>query len=221
MTKKDGSIFSGQRSYLSNGDAKGLIAIQPPIHFTFERDYPTPIFSPYKYETTKYLRCPENTKIKFGIAKRFEINYDLFKAPKIPDDKPVPPSFWDGPFAFGLGSFSLDEFDIKVTISIQKKDSYYPFYKKEIPFTKEIFKWEEEIVNIDIPKGLYSVKVSLTGKVKGTSDLRREKILERILYSPKIFFKIEEVQIGGKNIFVPKDVGNDATLRRDTFIEII
>lgn len=221
MTKKDGTPFSSQRSYLSDGDAKGLIANHPPKYFVFESYSPDPILSPNKHEKVRYLKCPENTKIKFSISKLFKINYNNYTSPK-------PVDLGDGLVYFPPGfdlfasytNFSLDDYDIRATISIQKKNSVTPLYQKEIAFSHEIFSWEKEFVDIDIPKGFYTVKLTLKGSVKGTIDSQKEKNLQKVLNSPKISFGIEEVKAEGRNIFVPKDFGNPTYLRLDTFIDL-
>ena len=66
MTKKDGSTFLAQRYGLSSGDIKGLMVAQPPEYFTFwQVGNPDPIFSPYEYTQSKYLKCPERTNLNY------------------------------------------------------------------------------------------------------------------------------------------------------------
>lgn len=219
MTKKDGSVFYNQRFYLSDGDARGLITNHPPIRFTFEKSPPDPIFLPYKHEKNHFLKCPEDTKIKFKLSKLFKINYDNFNPPN-PKHLGGGLEYYMPPIDFSSlhESFSLDDYDIKAIISIEKKGTTSPLYRKEFSFDEEIFTWEDEFIDIDIPKGFYSVKLTLTGSVKGTTDTHKENNLQKLLNSPSIFFSIEEVKVENQNIFVPKNFGNPHRL--DTFIKL-
>ena len=83
---------------------------------------------------------------------------------------------------------------------------------------EEIHKWKDDYISVEIPKGFYIVKASLTGTIKSVDDSRRRKILEKLMYSPKVFLHLEESSVKGKNLYIPKEFGN--RLKRYTFIQI-
>lgn len=218
MCKKDGSTFYPQNYGLSSGDVEGLMVAQPPAHFTFwQVGNPDPIFSPYEYTQSKYLKCPERTNVKFKLQRLFTINYSSFN-PKIDPNQPFPGFDDEGNPIGQLGNFTLDEFEIKLTISIQNKNTSRVIYTKEMLFNEEIHKWKDDYISVEIPKGFYIVKASLTGTIKSVDDSRRRKILEKLMYSPKVFLHLEESSVKGKNLYIPKEFGN--RLKRYTFIQI-
>ena len=218
MTKKDGSTFLAQRYGLSSGDIKGLMVAQPPEYFTFwQVGNPDPIFSPYEYTQSKYLKCPERTKVKFKLQRLFRINYSIFN-PKDDPSRPFPGYDEEGNPIGYLGHFTLDEFEIKLTISVQNKNTSRVIYKKEVLFNEEIHKWKDDYINVEIPKGFYIVKASLTGTIKSVDDSRRRKILEKLMYFPKVFLHLDESSVDGKNLYIPKEFGN--RLRGYTAIQI-
>jgi Astacin (Peptidase family M12A). len=218
MTKKDGSTFMAQQYGLSSGDIKGLMVAQPPAHFTFwQVGNPDPIFSPYEYTKSKYLKCPERANVKFKLQRLFTINYSIFN-PKYDPHKPFPGYDENGNPIGQLGHFTLDEFEIKLTVSIQNKNTSRVIYTKEVLFNEEVHNWKDDYISVEIPKGFYIVKTSLTGTIKSVNDSRRRKILEKLMYFPKVFLYIEESSVNGKNLYIPKEFGNG--LRQYTFIQI-
>ena len=169
------------------------------------------------YPQSKYLKCPERTNVKFKLQRLFTINYSSFN-PKIDPNQPFPGFDDEGNPIGQLGNFTLDEFEIKLTISIQNKNTSRVIYTKEMLFNEEIHKWKDDYISVEIPKGFYIVKASLTGTIKSVDDSRRRKILEKLMYSPKVFLHLEESSVKGKNLYIPKEFGN--RLKRYTFIQI-
>lgn len=197
MTKLDGSIIIAQRAKLSSGDKVALAKAQPAVLYTFYSYYTEDgnIDSDLKYQRVKYLRCPEGANIKFKFQQYFS------------------------PSSASWGNYSLEDFDIKTTISFINDDSGEIFQSKLIPM-KQTSGYEDSFFTIQFPEGRYRVIVSLSGAVKGESNSSKLSVLKKIMYNPRIYLHLEQVLINNLKIKIPNGFEYPADVRSETFISI-
>lgn len=197
MKKKDGSYFYGQRDRLSNTDMLTLAALQPLGNdFTFydPLGYDDGINTDYTYQRSKMLRCPEGANVSFD----FQYLNDL-------DPKK-------------LKQFSYNEFDITAEIKIVDLDNGKINYSRIFQIDQMKSWYTINIPEITLPQGIYKVYVTLQGKSKGDYDQEKENALIKILYSPRIYLKLQKAIINGKSRNIPSEFGNENRLL--TFISI-
>lgn len=197
MTKLDGSKFYAQRYELSSGDKSALAKAQPAVRYTFYSTYVNNgnIDSDYTYQRVKYLRCPEGANINF----KFQQNFSPSNA------------VWQG--------YSLNDFEIKTSIIIVEKNTNNIVYTKEIPVV-ETSGYEDSFLSVNLPQGVYTTMLRLTGTVKGQSTSSKQSVLKKLMYNPRIYLHLNTILINNISVKIPSDFGYPADLRSNTFIQI-
>ena len=116
-----------------------------------------------------------------------QFNYSIFN-PKYDPHKPFPGYDENGNPIGQLGHFTLDEFEIKLTVSIQNKNTSRVIYTKEVLFNEEVHNWKDDYISVEIPKGFYIVKTSLTGTIKSVMIVEGEKYWKNLCTFQKYFY---------------------------------
>lgn len=198
MTKKDGSYFNSQRLGLSLGDVAALVKIQGAEKYGFYDPigHNPPVDSPYEYIRSKYLRCPEETKVRF----RFQHKYNVA--------------------ASVLGGFSLTDFDLKAVVNIVDNRANRVVYSKEIPITYTSTYKDLYLPEIVVPQGFYTTKLTLKGVVNGQSSASKLSVLQRLMYNPLLYLHLDNVVINGNNVLIPSSTSYPVNERRTTFIDL-
>lgn len=200
MWKIDKTVIYANRQYLSTGDIATLAALQPGSigYGTFYDPYGSnePYDGDYEYRRSKYLRLPEGANIGFKLQYTYN------------------------PSSKTLGSYSADNFNMNLIVSIINNDTNTEVYNKNFLLSQA-----SSYINIIIPEiyikpGLYTTKLRLVGSVNGTSDPSKLSVLSRLMYNPRVYLHLESFKVNSNSLIIPRDFDYDASLRRLTFISI-
>lgn len=197
-TKLDGSTFWGTQGYLTSYDIMALAKAQPlGKYYTF---FSPTIQDEYQidddnlYQRTRFLRCPEGAEVDLKLQYKFD------------------------PSASKFGMYSLNDFDINITVELIDWKSMKTVYIKDFPLDRLVTSYKNEMISLKLNQGAYRVALRLSGTCKNQNDKNAKDVLTNLMYNPVIFLHLDRATINGVNATIPSDYGYPADLRRETFI---
>ncbi|MDO5637292.1 MAG: hypothetical protein Q4G18_08585 [Myroides sp.] len=193
----------------SYDDLKEAVA-QPPLNYTFYYTYghDTNIDElPYRYGRSKFLRCPEVTKIKFKTQILNKIDFRSFQPSYSNPYGPLVP----------IDSYVIFDYNIKLKLLVQNVYSHEVVYSNTITLNEVINEWREGYFDIELPQGFYEAKILVEGSVKNNSTSKLD-YLNKLMSIPRVYLHLDKVTINSLNVNIPNNFGNSKRL--STFISL-